>query len=40
MRKTEEYSITLRGENSAEKKRRIVPEKLNIFEVFEYIFFL
>lgn len=37
MRKTEEYSITLGGENSAEKKRRIVPEKLNIFEVFETV---
>lgn len=37
MRKTEEYSITLGGETSAQKKRKIGLDKLNIFEVFETV---
>ncbi|MGN1316470.1 MAG: signal peptidase I [Acutalibacteraceae bacterium] len=37
MRKTEEYSITLGGETSAKKKKKIGQDKLNIFEVFETV---
>lgn len=37
MRKTEEYSITLGGETSAKKKRKIGQDKLNIFELFETV---